>query len=105
MPLLIKPVLVDFELVSQGNQITIWASTPVTKFLARVNDINHVFLSTGIERHICGKWAQGFKGYPMGTEIARKVDLSDCQVAILAGSLRASKEDLENPCRGRAGKL
>ena len=97
MMYLVTPVLVEFEKDSQGNnQMTIWASTPLTQFLAKVNDCNHVFLSTGLERYVGGKWIRGFKAYPAGTERFRQADLSLCQVACLGGSLHLPPEENES---------
>lgn len=93
MRYLVKPVLIEFESDGSGNQITLWSSTPLTKFLAKVNDCNHVFLSTGIERLLYGKWVRGFKAYPVGSKAVRNVDLSDCRVAVLGGALRAEDVD------------
>ena len=92
---LIYPILVEFEKDAQGNQMTIWASTSQTQFLAKVNDCNHVFLFTGRERFLGGKWVRGFKAYPAGSDRFREVDLSLCPVACLGGSLRLPPEEIE----------
>lgn len=82
----VVPDLVVLEPVDGGVQITFWLETTSTKFLARINNINTVFLPTGAEREIGGKFLREFRGFPMGSVEARSTALSDCPVVDLIGA-------------------
>lgn len=82
----VVPDLVVLEPVDGGVQITFWLETTSTKFLARITNINTVFLATGEERVVGGKTLRGFKGYPAGSVEARTTDLSDCPVVYPLGA-------------------
>lgn len=74
------PDLVVLGPVEGGVQISFWVETSETKFLMRINNINQVFLPTGAEREIGGKFLREFSGFPMGSAVARCTPLSDCPI-------------------------
>ena len=80
------PDLVVLLPVEGGVQLAFWAETAETKFLARINNINTVFLPTGAEREIGGKFLGEFSGFPMDSAVARSTGLSDCPVVDLIGA-------------------
>lgn len=80
------PDLVVLFPVEGGVQLAFWAETSEAKFLTRINNINTVFLPTGAEREIGGKFLREFSGFPMGSVEARSTALSDCPVVDLIGA-------------------
>lgn len=74
------PDLVVLGPVEGGVQISFWAETSETKFLMRINDVNTIFLPSGEEREFDGKLLREFRGFPMGSAIARCTPLSDCPI-------------------------
>lgn len=80
------PDLVVLGPVEGGVQLAFWAETTESKFLTRINNINTVFLPTGAEREIGGKFLREFRGFPMGSVEARSTALSDCPVVDLIGA-------------------
>lgn len=94
---LVTPVLVEFERGADGVQMTIWTDyVPKLQFQAKVNGTNFVFHSTRVERYVFGKWVQGFKAFPEGSERYQSTDLSLCPTACLGGSLRLPREEIES---------
>lgn len=88
------PDLVVLGPVEGGVQLAFWAETAEIKFLARINNINTIFLPTGAEREISGKFLREFRGFPMGSAEARSTSLSDCPVVDLIGAfIRLSGSD------------
>lgn len=74
------PDLVVLGPVEGGVQLTFWAETAETKFLTRINDVNTIFLPSGEEREFGGKLLREFRGFPMGSSVARSTPLSDCPI-------------------------
>lgn len=74
------PDLVVLGPVEGGVQISFWVETSATKFLMRINNINQVFLPSGEEREFGGKLLREFRGFPMGSSVARSTPLSDCPI-------------------------
>ena len=96
------PDLVVLFPVEGGVQLAFWAETSEAKFLTRINNINTVFLPTGAEREISGKFLREFRGFPMGSAVAQTVPLSDCPIVDPLGvfarchechSCKTAKED------------
>lgn len=82
----LEPDLVVLFPVEGGVQLAFWAETAENKFLARINNINTVFLPSGEEREFGGKLLREFRGFPMGSSVARSTALSDCPVVDLIGA-------------------
>ena len=74
------PDLVVLFPVEGGVQLAFWAETAETKFLMRINEINTIFLPSGEERESGGKLLREFRGFPMGSSVARTTSLSDCPI-------------------------
>lgn len=74
------PDLVVLFPVEGGVQLAFWAETAENKFLTRINDVNTIFLPSGEEREFGGKLLREFRGFPMGSAVARSTPLSDCPI-------------------------
>ena len=88
----IVPDLVVLGQVEGGVQISFWVETSATKYLTRINNINTIFLPSGEEREFGGKLLREFRGFPMGSAVARTVPLSDCPIVDPLGVLSRCHE-------------
>ena len=92
MKYIIVPILVEFEMTPSGVEMTLWASTMLSRFKAMINGAIVLFEATGKERYIGAGMVRGFRAYTEGSWHYQEADQDLYQDVVIAGSFILHEE-------------
>lgn len=88
----VVPILIEFELSCSEIEMTLWASTMLSRFKAVINGAVILFEATGKERYIGAGMVRGFKAYTEGSWHYQEADKDLYQDVVVAGSFILHEE-------------
>lgn len=89
---IIIPALVEFEITCSEIEMTLWASTMLSRFKAIINGAEILFEEIRKERYFGGGMVRGFKAYTEGSLQYQLADRDSYQDVVIAGSLSLQQE-------------
>lgn len=101
----IVPLLIEFEIVSTGIEMSFWAATHLSRFKATINGSVVRFETIGKERYINGELVKGFRAYSEGLLHFPKADLAPYPEVCLVGALRFPLEEIGSDLAKRTCRI